>query len=58
MKTKITPKDLRILQSRATAMLAAGMMPPLEVVLAAIASTRTKFRPLILKARKEQGLLK
>ena len=39
-------------------MIQLGTLPSKEQVEAAIASTRTKFRPLILKARKEQGLLK
>ena len=47
---KLTASDLR---RQAEAMVAAGTMPPLEVVLAAIASTRAKYRPLILEARKE-----
>ena len=50
MAKKITPSDLR---KRADELIETGKMPPLEAVLQAVAETRKKFVPQILKARKE-----
>ncbi len=50
MAKKITPSDLR---KQADELIAAGKMPSLDAVLNAVAETREKFVPLILKAREE-----
>jgi len=50
MAKKITPSDLR---KEAAELIAAGKMPSLDTVLTAVASTREKYVPKILKARKE-----
>jgi hypothetical protein len=47
---KISVSDLR---AEAERLVASGKMPSLDTVLQAVASTREKFRPKILKARKE-----
>lgn len=47
---KITSSDLR---RQAEAMVANGTMPSLETVLAAVASTREEFRPIICEARRQ-----
>jgi hypothetical protein len=50
MEKKITPSDLR---KQAAELIASGKMPPLDAVLKAVAETREKFVPLILRAREE-----
>jgi len=50
MPKKITASDLR---KQADELIAAGKMPSLGTVLQAVAETRKKFVPKILKARKE-----
>jgi hypothetical protein len=50
MEKKITPSDLR---KQADELIASGNMPSLDEVMKAVAETREKFVPLILKAREE-----
>ncbi len=50
MAKKITPSDLR---KQAAELIAAGKMPKLEELLSAVAESREKCVPKILKARKE-----
>jgi len=50
MAKKITLSDLR---KQTDELIAAGKMPSLDTVLQAVAETRKKFVPKILKARKE-----
>jgi hypothetical protein len=50
MAKKITPLDLR---KQADELIAAGKMPSLDAVLQAVAETREKYVPLIVKAREE-----
>ena len=50
MRKKITSSDLR---KRADELIQSGKMPSLETVLKAVAETRKKFVPMILKVRKE-----
>jgi len=50
MAKKITESDLR---NQAEELIAAGKMPSLDAVLQAVAETREKFVPLIVKAREE-----
>jgi hypothetical protein len=47
---KIAVSDLR---KQAAQLVASGKMPSLDTVLQAVAETRAKFVPKILKARKE-----
>jgi hypothetical protein len=46
---KITPSDLR---AQAEQLIASGRMPSLDEILKAVAETRSKYRPMILAARK------
>jgi hypothetical protein len=50
MAKQIAESDLR---KQADELIAAGKMPSVDAVLQAIAQTREKYVPLILKARKE-----
>ncbi len=50
MAKKITPSDFR---KQADELIAAGKMPSLDAVLQAVAETREKYVPLIVKAREE-----
>jgi hypothetical protein len=50
MNKKITASDLR---RQAQELIAAGKMPSLDAVLQAVAETREKYVPLIVKAREE-----
>ena len=50
MAKKITQSDLR---KRAAELIAAGKMPSLDAVLQAVAETRKKYVPQILKARED-----
>jgi hypothetical protein len=50
MAKKITESELR---KQADELIAAGKMPSLDTVLTAVASTREKYVPKILKAREE-----
>jgi len=55
MAKKITPSDLR---KQADELIAAGKMPSLDAVLQAVAETREKYVPLIVKAREQAKKLK
>lgn len=50
MARKIKVSDLR---KQAAELIAAGKMPSLDAVLQAVAETREKYVPLIVKAREE-----